>query len=1103
VLSVTHVKIGTVEINDNPDSEKGGFQGFFAAFIPSNASPLLRCTQVLSILAYFIFPNSTVKDVTRAIDLFPNKAWIISGDPVVSIRFSCFLRGMQGMLAMFATLLLVVTSKEVVDVILNFTAINFISELDDVAFELAKNGHFGSAFQNESERIATEDLPPCMQHKKHARHIIKKVIFGVPFTLIFAIMICIISSQRSSRTWVTQKLRVQFEEESGLQKYSGCFRMEGGSNYKRRIYSSESSTFGYCRDKRQWILFKDNEPGIDPCSVMRSSAELAHSTKTETFDISAAFNDGWVSSSNIPIQMYFFEKGLEDNELFCDLSLGDGTCNRDFNQFDYQWDSGDCCSATCKGSNCGRRFNKTIFNNSKSSGVRFPTCNDPVMVPITIRLNDILSSRDPKFSALSNEWFEYYGIDETEWRDTSEKTPIYPYFGLECDGKTVLSSYITPGMANNSETVKVEDGANCSLVIRNTTRIKTQNSRYPSDPIWFVNYTIFHGEENETIEILTQQSGEKESVNFKRIPECFLTELGNITDTVSIYTSSGPSNQAVAWLVEDDPEKSQCEDEGLQERYALVTMFFAMNGTSELVSRGNQCAWPSIICNEGKVMVLTIEDTGLKEAIPSEIHLLQSLEKLKLSRNLFSLIPTEINQMTSLLQLDLSYNQIVSLPIESGQLANLLELDLSENQIESLSADNIGLMTSMQSLVLSKNKIRSLPSEIGLMTSIQDLILDANQISSLPHEIGNLTNMTLLTLDGNNIRSLPTEIVLMPNLQELSLAKNKLKFLPTKIRNMTSLQILNLLDNELRYFPTELWLWGSLQDLDIGVNSIQIIPKEIGLLTNMRTLRLEMNNISSLPSEIGLMTTLQRLHLESNFITKIPTEIGNMSGLINLTLSFNEISSIPTEIGLMTNLLDLDLRENLIKSLPSEIGFMAGLNELLLDRNLIKSLPTEIGKMTNMVKLRLFKNMISSLPTEIGLMTNVQQLDISMNYISSIPSQIGGMKSLEELRFDRNQISSVPTEIGLLTSLQKIFSLYGNKISSLPTEIGMMTSVKELGFAFNLIESIPTEIGQISNLQKLYLFDNKISSIPSTIGLLTNLQNFICTKMPSHQFLLR
>ena len=56
---------------------------------------------------------------------------------------SCSLRFIQGFLAIIATFLLIVTSDDVIEIVLNFAAVNFISNLDEVGFELAKWGKYG------------------------------------------------------------------------------------------------------------------------------------------------------------------------------------------------------------------------------------------------------------------------------------------------------------------------------------------------------------------------------------------------------------------------------------------------------------------------------------------------------------------------------------------------------------------------------------------------------------------------------------------------------------------------------------------------------------------------------------------------------------------------------------------------------------------------------------------------------------------------------------------------------------------------------------------------------------------------------------------------
>ena len=74
------------------------------------------------------------------------------------------------MTAASVTLLLVITAPDVVDSILNFTAVNFISGLDEIGYELALWGKYGPKLENKAKRIGAEPLPECMRFKpKYAR----------------------------------------------------------------------------------------------------------------------------------------------------------------------------------------------------------------------------------------------------------------------------------------------------------------------------------------------------------------------------------------------------------------------------------------------------------------------------------------------------------------------------------------------------------------------------------------------------------------------------------------------------------------------------------------------------------------------------------------------------------------------------------------------------------------------------------------------------------------------------------------------------------------------------------------------------------------------
>ena len=65
---------------------------------------------------------------------------------------------MRFILALFAiavTFMLIIRSSEVIELLLNFTAVEFISLLDNVAFRLASTGFFGRANYDEAVMVRT------------------------------------------------------------------------------------------------------------------------------------------------------------------------------------------------------------------------------------------------------------------------------------------------------------------------------------------------------------------------------------------------------------------------------------------------------------------------------------------------------------------------------------------------------------------------------------------------------------------------------------------------------------------------------------------------------------------------------------------------------------------------------------------------------------------------------------------------------------------------------------------------------------------------------------------------------------------------------------
>ena len=71
-------------------------------------------------------------------------------DKVFCLYLSSCLRILQGGLATVLSFLLIFTTPDVKDLVLNFTAINFISGPDTVAFTLATSGHYGTRLKEDA-----------------------------------------------------------------------------------------------------------------------------------------------------------------------------------------------------------------------------------------------------------------------------------------------------------------------------------------------------------------------------------------------------------------------------------------------------------------------------------------------------------------------------------------------------------------------------------------------------------------------------------------------------------------------------------------------------------------------------------------------------------------------------------------------------------------------------------------------------------------------------------------------------------------------------------------------------------------------------------------
>lgn len=141
----------------------------------------------------------------------------------------------------------------------------------------------------------------------------------------------------------------------------------------------------------------------------------------------------------------------------------------------------------------------------------------------------------------------------------------------------------------------------------------------------------------------------------------------------------------------------------------------------------------------------------------------------------------------------------------SLSLLNYLEI----SQCPSLHClhENVNKLDHLQSLILCRNKITSLPQSIGELKALKVLDLSVNALQDLPEEICRLSELTTLNVSCNNIRDLPHGLSQCTKLCSINVSKNALARLPDDICSSSSLELLNTIiasENEIEQLSSDI-----------------------------------------------------------------------------------------------------------------------------------------------------------------------------------------------------------------------------------------------------------------------------------------------------------
>ena len=156
---------------------------------------------------------------------------------------------------------------------------------------------------------------------------------------------------------------------------------------------------------------------------------------------------------------------------------------------------------------------------------------------------------------------------------------------------------------------------------------------------------------------------------------------------------------------------------------------------------------------------------------PMEIlTLANSLEVLDLSNNKLSAIPAEIATLPHLKIVFASNNLFKVFPSALGLCPELEMIGFKSNQITTVPEDSLPLQ--LRWLILTDNKITTLPETLGHRPRLEKLALAGNKLTHLPNSFSQLTKLALLRISANQLSAFPTQLLPLPNLAWLAFSGN-------------------------------------------------------------------------------------------------------------------------------------------------------------------------------------------------------------------------------------------------------------------------------------------------------------------------------------------
>jgi Leucine-rich repeat (LRR) protein len=355
--------------------------------------------------------------------------------------------------------------------------------------------------------------------------------------------------------------------------------------------------------------------------------------------------------------------------------------------------------------------------------------------------------------------------------------------------------------------------------------------------------------------------------------------------------------------------------------------------------------------------------------------------------------------------------------ITCGDDGNVTSLDFSSRDLQGTISANIGLLSLLVNINVSRNSIDgALPSTLGLLSSLVVLDISWNGYLREPvlHSLPNLTNLEFFDASGIRfVETIPFSFATLTNLAHFSISDTLASgTIPTELLLLTKLTHLEIDRNRiLGSIPGDLSKLTNLEYLSLGHNGLTGTVPSLVNCTRLRSLALEKSNLRGPLPE--LPSSVQTIHFSNNsFSGALPSSYIGLTDLSHISVSFNQLKGTLPELAALAKLSHLDLQGNQLSGIVPTIRTLTKLDWLMLDNNAFVGPIPELSTLTVLQGLSLSHNRFNGTIPDLSTMTSLTWLGLHQNQlVGSLPSELGALTILQQFSVSNNGLTgTIPTE---------------------------------------------------------------------------------------------